>query len=301
MSTSALPDAYVLGDWGTTRLRLFLMSGGAVLDRFDGPGVGALAAPPARILRQQLATWRGRASVDSVTLCGMAGARGGLVEAVYVDCPASAESWQGQQTRMLIEETRISVLPGLRHRTANGVPDVMRGEETQIFGALSLEPALAQGRHIFLLPGTHSKWAVVNDGVIEGFRTFPTGEVYALLTRHSTLTGPDRPGKGDFDQGFERGLARREEQLTSALFEARAARLLDERSRDWSQGYLSGLLIGSEVAAQCAPAEEITLIGDPALCDLYIRALRQLDCTHAVIDGETAALAGLERARGAKA
>jgi 2-dehydro-3-deoxygalactonokinase len=293
-----MTSTHVLGDWGTTRLRLFRMADGVSVDRLDGPGIGALPARPAVVLGERLAQWRERGPIDDVTLCGMAGARGGLVEAAYVECPAGLDDWLGHQTCALVDDICVAVLPGLRCQDAQGVPDVMRGEETQIFGALALDLALAEGKRTIVLPGTHSKWAQVEDGVVQGFRTCPTGELYALLADRSTLVGKSVVGRGDEAQGFARGLARSDEPLTSALFEARAAQLLDGRSRRWALGYLSGLLIGAEVAAQVQAGSDIMLIGDPALCDRYALALAAKACTVRTIDGDAAVLAGLELARG---
>ncbi|MGK2908471.1 MAG: 2-dehydro-3-deoxygalactonokinase [Sphingobium sp.] len=293
-----MTQGYVLGDWGTSRLRLFRMVNGAVVDRLEGPGVGALPARAAVVLSELLAGWQDDGPIGDVTLCGMAGARGGLVEAGYLACPAGTADWLGNQTSVLIEGVRVSVLSGLRHHDAQGVPDVMRGEETQIFGAMAFDPALAQGRALFVLPGTHSKWVDVKDGVVEGFRTFPTGELYALLAERSTLAGKSVSGRGDEGQGFARGLARSSEPLTSALFESRAGQLLDGRSRKWALGYLSGLLIGAEVAAQVQSGSDVVLIGDPALCDRYALALTAHGCSARMMDGDATVLGGLELARG---
>lgn len=293
-----MTGTHVLGDWGTTRLRLFRFVDGVSVDRLDGPGIGALPARPAVVLGEKLAQWQSDGPIEGVTLCGMAGARGGLVEAGYVACPAGLDDWLGHKTCALVDDIRVAVLPGLRHHDAQGVPDVMRGEETQIFGALALDPALAQGRRTFVLPGTHSKWVEVEDGVVRGFRTFPTGELYALLSDRSTLVGKSVSGRGDEAQGFARGFARSGEPLTSALFEARAGQLLDGRSRRWAVGYLSGLLIGAEVAAQAQADCEVVLIGDPVLCDRYALALAARNSTVRAMDGDATVLAGLELARG---
>ncbi len=293
-----MTGTYVLGDWGTTRLRLFRMTDGAVTERLEGPGIGDLQASPVRVLMDRLAIWQADGPVGDMTLCGMAGARGGLMEAIYVDCPAGIADWRGHQTCAMIDGVRIAVLPGLRHRGGTGVPDVMRGEETQIFGALALDPDLMAGEHRFLLPGTHSKWVDVRDGHTHMFRTVPTGELYALLIGQSTLTGKGGGGKGDFDQGFARGLARADEPMMSALFEARAGRLLDDRSQDWARGYLSGLLISGEIVTNMKRDVDVVLIGDPALCALYVRALDTAGCGHRTIDGDAAVLAGLQLARG---
>ncbi|WP_395328873.1 2-dehydro-3-deoxygalactonokinase [Novosphingobium sp. BL-8H] len=294
---------FVLGDWGTTRLRLFRMAngpdGGDVDARLDGPG--ALAGNARDALAERLDVWKAEGPLSEVVLCGMAGAPGALVAAGYAACPADAAQWLSSRTRLEVAGTPVSVLPGLSCKDSEGVPEVMRGEEAQVFGALALHPELAVGEHLIALPGTHCKWVSVVNGTIVGFRTHPTGELFALLAGQSTLTGPDTPGQGSFDDGFARGLDRCEEPLTGALFEARAARMLDGRSKDWSRGYISGLLIGGEVAAQVPEGISVVLIGDPALSALYDRALAARGCTSRKIDGDAAVLAGLAIAKGQKA
>lgn len=288
---------HVLGDWGTSRLRLYRMSGGETTGRLDGPGIGMLDTGAACVLAQRLEVWLAEDVIADVTLCGMAGAPGGLVEAGYAPCPADVAGWLGSGTPIKVAGVAVTVLPGLSCRAEGVIPEVMRGEETQVFGAIALRPELAEGRHLVVLPGTHSKWVEIENGAVRSFRTHPTGELYALLSEQSTLTGPDTPGVGIFDDGFAHGLERCREPLAAALFEARAARMLDGRSRDWSRGYLSGLLIGNEAAARARPGTSVVLIGDPALAGLYERALAQVDCGSSRVDGDAAVIAGLRMAR----
>lgn len=290
---------HVLGDWGTTRLRLFRLDGEDVVARLSGPG--ALEGDAEAALAERLDLWKAEGPLSEVVLCGMAGAPGALVAAGYAACPADAAKWLSSRTRLEVAGIPVSVLPGLSCKDSEGVPEVMRGEEAQVFGALALHPELGVGEHLIALPGTHCKWVSVVNGTIVGFRTHPTGELFALLAGQSTLTGPDTPGEGSFDDGFARGVERCEEPLTGALFEARAARMLDGRSKDWSRGYISGLLIGGEVAAQVPTGISVVLIGDPALSALYDRALAARGCTSRKIDGDAAVLAGLAIAKGQKA
>jgi len=290
---------HVLGDWGTTRLRLFRLDGEDVVARLDGPG--ALEGDAEAALAERLDLWKAEGPLSEVVLCGMAGAPGALVAAGYAACPADAAQWLSSRARLEVAGIPVSVLPGLSCKDSEGVPEVMRGEEAQVFGALALHPELGVGEHLIALPGTHCKWVSVVNGTIVGFRTHPTGELFALLAGQSTLTGPDTPGEGTFDKGFARGVERCEEPLTGALFEARAARMLDGRSKDWSRGYISGLLIGGEVAAQVPPGVTVVLIGDPALSALYDRALAGRGGSSRKIDGDAAVLAGLAIAKGQKA
>jgi 2-dehydro-3-deoxygalactonokinase len=286
----------ILGDWGTTRLRLFRLEGGAIVDRLDGPGIGQLAGSPAETLAATLAPWREAARASGVLLCGMAGSRNGLVEVPYAPCPADAASWRGSISTVNVDGIAVSVAPGLSTANFAGHADVMRGEETQIFGAAALDPDLGKGRAMLVLPGTHSKWAELIDGRVERFHTFPTGELFALLRDHSTLTraGTDATGR---EEGFADGLARAGTGLIAGLFEARAAQLVEGKSLGWALGLLSGLLIGGEFAEALTLAggkpERIALIGDPGLSALYRQAAEKHGLTVTHLDGDACAIAGL--------
>lgn len=286
----------VIGDWGSTRLRLFLVENGETTARLDGPGVTQLVEPAERVLARLLSVWLATGPIEAITLCGMVGSPAGLAVAPYAPCPVDAEGWHHARTRLRVLGHDVEILPGLSYRTADGVPEVMRGEETQVFGAMVLNPALREGERLFALPGTHGKWVSTCDGAITDFRTAPTGEVFAAITGHTSLTGPDTPGEGSFDDGFGRGLARSAEPLPGTLFEARASRLLDGRSRDWAKGYLSGVLIGAEVAQFDIGAQDVTLIGDPALAALYASAIAHHGGSLQQVDGESAVVAGLSHA-----
>lgn len=290
------PVRRVIGDWGSTRLRLFLVEDGETTARLDGPGVTQLVEPAERTLARLLSVWLAVGPIKAITLCGMVGSPAGLAVAPYAPCPVDAGGWHHARTRLRVLGHDVEILPGLSCRTGDGVPEVMRGEETQVFGAMALNPVLRDGDHLFALPGTHGKWVSTSDGTITGFHTAPTGEVFAAITGHTSLTGPDAPGEGSFEDGFGRGLSRSAEALPGALFEARAARLLDGRSRDWAKGYLSGVLIGAEVAQFGRGARNVTLIGDPALAALYATALAHHGGSSQLVNGERAVVAGLAQA-----
>ncbi|WP_260925778.1 2-dehydro-3-deoxygalactonokinase [Novosphingobium sp. 9] len=296
MSTSGATA--VVGDWGTTRLRLFrLDTAGEVVARVDGPGVGTLDPASARAaLAERLSAWVAEAPISDVLICGMAGTPRALVAAGYAPCPVDLDGWLASRTETDVAGIPVAVLPGLSWRSAEGVPEVMRGEETQVFGAIALNPELGKGRHLIVLPGTHTKWVELIDGTITGYRTCPTGETFALLCGHSTMGGDDA-GNGSFDEGFARGLERAAEPAIGALFEARAARMLDGRSSEWSRGYLSGVLIGGEIASQTESAADVVLIGDPKLTGLYERALAAQGLGATTIEGDAAVLAGLRIAQ----
>ncbi len=284
----------VFGDWGTTRLRLFRVENGAVGQMRLGPGIGTIGRPKIEMLRETLGDWLHDSGLRLV-MCGMAGARIGLYEVAYAGCPADVESWAGACGRLQLPDVAVAIAAGLSCRNALGAADVMRGEETQIFGAMALDPGLASGEHLLVLPGTHSKWAWLRDGRIERFHTIPTGELFALLGSQSTLTRVD--GTDDeVAEGFERGLMRAGDPLVAALFEARGAALLEPQPRGWSLSFLSGLLIGSEIMAARAwlNGGPVRLIGDPLLTSRYGAACLHFGIETAALDGESCAIAGLQ-------
>ena len=290
--------ARVLCDWGSSRLRAFLEVAGVVSQRRDGPGITAPGNdPPERILASVLSPWRAGRRLDRVFLCGMAGSRNGLVEVPYVRAPAALQAWRRGTRRVRAGGFQASVAAGIETDNFRGAPDVMRGEETQIFGALALDPQLAIGSRMIVLPGTHGKWAQVRDGLIVRFQTYLTGELFDVLCRHSSLL---RAGEGAEagEEGLEAGLrAGARGDLAASLFETRAAQLIGGRSAGWARAFLSGLLIGAEIASMLSmldPAHEtVTLIGEPALAALYVRALADRGVTAHALDGDRCVLAGL--------
>ncbi len=291
---------HVAGDWGTSRLRLYRIEGGHVTERREGPGIGKLTGSPAEVLRAALAPWHGASSPTRIDLCGMAGSRSGLYEIAYVDCPASARDWAGAAPALAFDGIALRIAPGLACADAAGRPDVMRGEEAQIYGALALEPALGQGRTRFVLPGTHSKWVRVEDGKIVGFRTCLTGELFALLRDRSTLLAVgNADDSADDAAGFADGLERPVSGagLLGTLFETRSMQLRAGKSPTWARGFLSGLVIGSEIADMRDAdglLDRIILIGAGGLTARYASALARFGVASREMDGDACVLRGLE-------
>jgi 2-dehydro-3-deoxygalactonokinase len=205
-------------------------------------------------------------------ISGMAGSRQGWIEAPYVACPAGPDELK--QHLHWIEPGRIAIVPGLSDEQGE-VPDVMRGEEVQIFGAMRLA-GLEEG--LFVLPGTHSKWATVRDGRVTGFRTCMTGEFYGLLSQHSILARTLEADAALDEAVFLRAVTRagNGEGLLHNAFGVRALALFGRLSPPESASYLSGLLIGEELRLQELPAgREVVAIGAAALTARYALALRQ--------------------------
>ena len=259
-------------DWGTSSLRgARLDEAGRVLEEKSAP-LGILNVPNgdfAGVFTSLFSDWMKPAG-SVCLISGMAGSRQGWVEAPYVACPAGPEDLK--RHLHWIEPGRIALVPGLSVEQGE-VPDVMRGEEVQIFGALRLAD-MTEG--LFVLPGTHSKWATVRDGQVTGFRTYMTGEVYGLLGQHSILART-LDAEAPLDEAmFRRGVTRagEGEGLLHNAFGVRALALFDRLSPAQSASYLSGVLIGEELRAQQLPAgRPVVVIGAPALTARYALAL----------------------------
>ncbi|WP_237151780.1 2-dehydro-3-deoxygalactonokinase [Oryzibacter oryziterrae] len=289
---------FVAVDWGTSRFRAYLVaSDGTVLDvRSCDDGVAQVkngAFEP--VLLRECGDWLTADPALPVVMAGMIGSRNGWREAPYAPCPAGlAEIAAAGLTFKASQGSPISIIPGLIDRSA-AVVDVMRGEETQILGA-------GDGDAIVILPGTHSKWALRQGGRITTFRSFMTGEFFALLTQHSVLRllAEDAAAGIDTTADFDRGLAAASADggLTNRAFHARTLVLGGDLAATGVKPYLSGLLIGSEVheAIALMPADlPIVLVAAGVIADNYSRALAAKGRRASLISGEQAFLSGLAR------
>ena len=291
-AASALPALIGL-DWGTSSLRAYLMdaNGTVIGERSEPWGIMHLGDRDfAGAHREVIGQWT-EADDLPVIACGMVGSAQGWVEAPYCPAPAGAEDLARSLT--IIPGTRVHIVAGVAQR---GQPDVMRGEETQIIGALSRAARMAQECRV-VCPGSHSKWVTVRNGHIAAFTTYMTGELYSVLSEHSILGrfahGRTPPDPADASDAFRLGVQTArdsEHDSASLLFSARARVLLGGVRPDASLAYLSGVLIGSEVrsglSGEVAPE---ALIGAPALCSRYADALREFDVVDVDLVGDSAA------------
>jgi 2-dehydro-3-deoxygalactonokinase len=287
-------------DWGSSGFRAYrLAPDGSILERRKAAsGIASLAPTDyAAVLRQQIGDWLQTDADAPVLLSGMVGSRQGWREAAYVPCPAGPADLAAKLCPVDLGGGRMAhIVPGLACRNADGIPDVMRGEETQIFG---LDLA---GDVSICLPGTHSKHVQFRAGRIAGFATAMTGEVFALLKSHGLIaamvagrTDQDTPG-ADLDVGaFETGLARsgRPGGLLHHLFGVRTRRLFNELSAEAATDYLSGILIGHELRAT-AWAGRVVIVGTGVLTMRYRKAFAFLGL-EADVAPEDAAATGLYR------
>lgn len=284
-------------DWGSTRVRAWRMDGGGgVLQQASFPfGVsrlkqGEAAQKLSRCIRPEL-----RAERLPAVLCGMIGSDRGWVVVPYRVCPASAEDLVCGLFRVM-SEPNADIVPGLVCRNRLGT-DVARGEETQIVGWMVQAPAHQQKAHLLCLPGTHSKWVSVSNGRVERFVTVMTGELFDLLSTRSLLSAPEAPFS---IQAFDAGIVSAGDggALSARLFGVRAQVAAGKMTADDQRSYLSGLLIGAEVASvpnllESSPETVVHIIGVPSLTRLYARALEKFNRGSVAYDGDALVLAGL--------
>jgi 2-dehydro-3-deoxygalactonokinase len=285
-------------DWGTSSLRAYRLDAtGAVLEQRSAPaGIRACQGAFEPVLAEQVNGW----DDELILMAGMIGSRNGWREVPYVACPAGLDEIAAglrEAAANSLPGRRILIAPGLSHRPPVGAPEVMRGEETQLLGLLGDLPG--DGPHRVGLPGTHSKWASVHGGRIDGFSTAMTGELYAVLTQHSLLGALMEQAAGalvDDGSAFERGVRASHDGggLLNHLFGVRTWALFGELAPAQLPSYLSGLLIGHELQGLPADDGPVHLIGSQALLRQYSLAL-SLRGVAVQVHGEALAARGLYR------
>lgn len=264
-------------DWGTSRLRGFRIdSEGQLLEhRESALGIAAIRDGGFdRALYALIADWQPAPGAIPILMCGMIGSRQGWGEAPYRSCPAAPADLIDTLVQIDTSCGPALIIGGLSTTDGNGIHDVMRGEEMQILGG-----APPAGRQLVIAPGTHSKWALVENGRIESFRTYMTGEVYDLLRAHSSLgwlmrdEGSASQDEEAFVTGVRQALA--DSDLLHLLFSVRTSGLFGDKPPEALSPYLSGLLIGSEIAGELRrhAAGPIIIIAAPQLARLYGIAL----------------------------
>ncbi len=279
---------FIAGDWGLSHLRLWLCDGaGRVRDTRHGVGISAAKGACQAILCEAIAGW----DDGPIVLCGMVGSAMGWMDVPYVAAPASASDIAAATVSFAFGQRRVTIVPGVRAPSAFDAPDVMRGEETQIIGAMRQCPGLRHGAHQVCLPGTHTKWVELRDGRIETITTSVSGELFALLCNHGTLAEGAGVWDGAVNDAFRLGLSRRTVPLLSALFEARARRLAGDLAPGDVHAFLSGAIIGHDVVlAACGP---VVVVATASLAALYAEALAGRGVAMECLDGEACARAGL--------
>lgn len=284
-ATTISSAAPVLGiDWGTTNRRAYLLSPDGELMRQHNDAMGILAVKGN--FKESLHTLLEKLEVDEadVIMSGMVGSRNGWEEVPYlsVDHPVLELPQAMREIDSGLAKVRCRIVPGYRFVNRHGLPDVMRGEETQVLGALRMG---AEDDGWFLLPGTHSKWVAIEDGLITELMTFMTGEMFALLSRQGTLSNLMQE-QCDAPEAFRAGMAAaRDGGFTHMAFACRALVVTGAMPAAHAASFLSGLLIGAELhetsrRTHSGPGKErpvVHVIGSENLAPRYQAALEFCD------------------------
>lgn len=289
-------------DWGTTRMRVWLLDaqGEILAERRSDEGMLTAAGTGfSMVLERHLAEMQAPATLPAI-VAGMAGARQGWLEAPYVDTPARLDAVLAGAVPVPDAARPVRIIPGIAQRS-NTNPDVMRGEETQLAG---IEAVRGKGRQVLCMPGTHSKWVGVENGVVENFGTWMTGELFSVISRDTVLKHSIgggalafRPGNPSFTSAVRTSLED-SDGVTSRLFGIRAGSLLLGQRPEDSAAQLSGLLIGAEIAGAMrrfgvAKGDRIVLVGSGLMYNLYETALEVADLTTVQADADIAVRNGL--------
>jgi 2-dehydro-3-deoxygalactonokinase len=288
---------YICADWGTSNLRVYLMNGDGSLVEEKKSDQGLLAAKGKfkETLEGLCQQWFQQYSGASVYLSGMIGSREGWVDAGYLDTPYNLTGLPNHLKAVPDQPRPTWIVPGVRHFEKNdNSADIMRGEETQILGAIE---HLDINDAIFVLPGTHSKWVQISNRHLMYFNTYMTGEMYNIIKENSILRFSVEDGHPELDDAFIHGveLAKKGASLLNQLFTVRTSDVLGLIPKESQASHLSGILIGQEVshARTHFGDKPIYLIGSDHLTSLYQGALRHLGHDTQLISGDIASRAGL--------
>ncbi|MEN7535567.1 2-dehydro-3-deoxygalactonokinase [Aurantiacibacter flavus] len=296
---------FIAGLWGTTQLQLFRIVDGSVADTCRGPGVSQMAGQEFEaVLLDLLKDWAGAEGRIEVLLAGMVGSSIGWCEVEYVPCPSRASNVLGSSVSVPLGKGSARILGGMACTNVLGEPDVMRGEEIELIGLEAMTSASKAGRSLVCIPGTHTKWVLLEDGVVESFLSSVTGEMFAGLIKSGVLAS----GQGaTFDREVfvaAVGDAYREgASLVHLLFSARSRVASGKMLASHSADRLSGLLIGADVAGavrslELSPADhaEVAVIAMPAIGKRYVAALEELGFGARFVASQDAAVAGFTEA-----
>jgi 2-dehydro-3-deoxygalactonokinase len=274
-------------DWGTSSFRAYRLSDAGAILEMRSAARGLLTVTDgdfARVLDEEIGDWK---EISPVLMCGMIGSRQGWLEVPYLACPASVRQVTARVRAVEWGGKQVHIVPGLSCIDESGIPDVLRGEETQIFGAMK---DLGPGTHSVCLPGTHSKWVRIKARRIERFATFMTGELFAVLRDHSILGRMMRSDSRD-DAAFMAGVVRSGDTggMLHHLFGVRSLGLVGKLFNQSSASYLSGLLIGHELRSVDEKPKTVNLLGSTQLVAAYAAALSTLGHEVRILDPHSSA------------
>lgn len=292
-------------DWGTTNLRAFLMdqTGHIHAQRSSDRGMLTLDSSEFEsVLRELLSDWL-HPDVP-IYMAGMVGSRGGWQEVPYRVCPIQLDTLSEHLLWLSSSlPCDVAIVPGLQGIGISGHFDVMRGEETQLLGAMDWlnENGQADQAVLCCLPGTHCKWVPLFQGKVTQFSTSFSGELFARLNNESSLVkGLPKSDKLN-REAFQKGLVASQQAggILHHLFSVRSDYVCGDLPAEQVRDYLSGIVIGHDVndmlVAQPRPTESVLIIGSEHLSERYQIALSFHHIVSQCLEASEASIRGLTR------
>ncbi len=289
---------FIVADWGSTNIRAFLyLDGKQAAVKKSPEGVTAVRGRDCEGAFDRLtADWFKEYGPLPVTLAGMVGSINGWADAAYLECPVDLSELPSRLTAVKHSNPclKIRIIPGLCVCDKDNY-NVIRGEETQLSGALNLKPA-----SVYIMPGTHCKWVLADGSKVKSFRTAMTGELHSIMMKYSLVglgAGSQEDSPEDFRAGLERGYY--ENNIVPRLFEIRGANILGAIKPAHVGEFLSGLLIGAEIASMqkifkfTKDNGPLTVIAGAALTSRYEEGLKLAGLECVGLNGDEAFIAGI--------
>jgi 2-dehydro-3-deoxygalactonokinase len=291
--------AMIAVDWGTSNFRAYLLGpNGEVTDtRQADSGImkvadGAFAPEFERLIGD----WLKAHPKAPVLMAGMIGCEQGWSLATHVKLPTSLDALSRAMHPVEVGPGRTGyIVPGLTTLDLGGVPDIIRGEETQVAGIMDELPG---GSGLLCLPGTHSKWLSIEDGVITRFYTNMSGELLEAMSLHSILGRLMEPNPAGDPQAFRQGLERSREPggLLHHLFGVRTQGYYQNIAGSGLHSYLAGILLGHELQGMLEffpPPQKALIVGGQRIGDNYAAAMDFFGLDYELKDGGLAFVRGL--------
>lgn len=295
-------DGFIALDWGSSNFRAYQIDRqGKVADQVSSAwGIAKIDRDEIpTVLNEVAARWPEQA--DAIYCCGMIGSTIGWSDVPYIECPVAPRQLAEILPILDIGEHRVNVSPGLRCTSIYGQPDVMRGEEMQFLGYLYQQKEISSATGMICMPGTHSKWLVVEQGSAAHFSTAMTGDIFAAMSL-SGLLKPHLGEKALLSPAFLEGIeyAKVGGAAARQLFSVRSRVVVGQLADSDASSFASGILIGGEINDALAvyspwlSNSSITLIGSPSLCGLYQAALTQFDLESTILNAGDACIDGFK-------
>jgi len=289
--------ATIFGDWGNSSGRLHLSEAtGEIIESVKVTGAKD-TSDHETIFLEATAKWRERFDIESALICGAVGSNIGWREVGYSPLPATHANMLSNAESFDSGGIKVTLLGGVNiEQNTIGLPDTLRGEETQSFGWMALT-GLTEG--LLCMPGTHTKWALIEGRKITQLNTGLSGELFEIVSKHSMLTRGaetfDTPNDA-FEDGVKVAMRENPPALIQTLMSVRNKQLFGQMEPRMANSYLAGLIIGEDVreSVKAFDASSVHIIGSSVTASHYERAVQMNGIETLRHDDQACTLAGLK-------